>query len=81
MKINAIGCLESLFLTVDEPNILFKPYSFWERSLNLGSKFNSEMKREKYILIFRIKDVRTSEELAKKKLKIKNVGEGGGKHF
>lgn len=56
-----------------EPNILFKPYSSQERSLNLGSKFNSEMKREKYILIFRIKDVRTSEELAKK-MKIKNGG-------
>lgn len=32
------------------------------------------MKREKYILIFRIKDVRTGEELAKKK--IKNGGGG-----
>lgn len=49
-----------------EPNILFKPYSFQERSLNSSSKFNSDMKREKYILIFRIKDVRTGEELAKK---------------
>lgn len=67
MKINTIGCLESLFLTVDEPNILFKPYSFQERSLNLGSKFNSKIKREKYISIFRIKDVRTGEELAKNK--------------
>lgn len=35
------------------------------------------MKWEKYILIFRIKDVRIGEEFVKKKLKMG----GGGKYF
>lgn len=50
-----------------ELNILFKLYSFQERSLNLGLKFNLKIKREKYILIFRIKDVRIGEEFVKNK--------------
>lgn len=48
-----------------EPNILFKPYSFQERDLNGGSKFQFRNEKRKIYVYF----VRTCEELASKKKK------------
>lgn len=52
-----------------EPNILFKPYSFQERDLpvNGGSKFQFRNEKRKIYVYF----VRTCEELASKKKKKK----------
>lgn len=52
-----------------EPNILFKPYSFQERDLNGGSKFQFRNEKRKIYVYF----VRTCEELASKKKKEVNI--------